>query len=73
MTDSPEASSPWHTVDESAAYAKRHPMTVYNALQAGELKGHQSKKGAKWLIHIDDLDAWIRGEIAAAGSPARAS
>lgn len=35
---------------------------VYTALQCGELAGHQRGKGGRWRIHIDAVNAWVRGE-----------
>ncbi len=34
---------------------------VYAALQTGELEGHQRGKGRLWRIHIDAVNAWMRG------------
>lgn len=71
------ASSPWKTQAEAAEYAKCGVRTINEALRKGELVGHQSKPGGRtetgrprrggtWRIHIEDLDAWIRGEDAPA-------
>lgn len=57
MTD-----TPWRTTAQAAEYAHCHKVTILRRLEAGELKGHQVKFGGRWLIHRDDLDAWIRGE-----------
>lgn len=57
-------STPWLTLAESAAYSKRGKNTVWQALAAGELRGNQTGRNGKWLVHRDDLDAWIKGEIA---------
>lgn len=57
-------SSPWLTVDEAAQYARRHRNTVQAALTRGELEGNQTKRGGRWLIHRDAVDAWTRGEKA---------
>jgi hypothetical protein len=55
--------SPWLGTTEGAKYAKRHPKTLLRALRQGELRGFQSKKpNGTWRIHIDDIDAWVRGE-----------
>lgn len=56
--------SPWLGVAQAARYAHKHPDTIGAALRAGTLRGHQATRKGKWLIHRDDLDAWIRGEIA---------
>lgn len=52
----------WLTVPEAAAYAKKTPHTIGNALRAGELDGEQPKKGAHWRVDRRAVDAWIRGE-----------
>jgi DNA binding domain, excisionase family len=65
----PSLPSPWLTVGEAVDYAKRSKNTLNCALRAGELRGSQTKRGGIWLIHRDDLDAWIRGEIAPAEPP----
>ncbi|NIL77674.1 helix-turn-helix domain-containing protein [Rhodococcus sp. B10] len=63
--------SPWLTAQEAADRARCHRETIYTALHDEELKrgtglvGRQRKapKGA-WLIHVDDLDAWVSGTSA---------
>lgn len=60
----PPVDSPWYEVPEAAQYARRHPQTIKNALRDGSLRGSQTVKNGKWLVHRDDLDAWLRGEIA---------
>lgn len=68
-----DATSPWRTVNEAAEYARRHRNYILAALHAEELKagsglkGRQpggKRKGCIWLIHINDLDAWIEGKSA---------
>lgn len=53
---------------EAAEYARAGTTTILRALASGELQGEQprtkSGRGGKWRIHIDALDAWIRGEQA---------
>ncbi|MFF5988164.1 helix-turn-helix domain-containing protein [Prauserella flavalba] len=51
----------WLTPKQAAVTARRHPVTVYKALEAGELHGHQRKRGGRWLVHPDAVSAWIRG------------
>lgn len=60
--------SPWFTIPEAAERARCHRNTVLEAPHAEELKlgsglkGRQpggKRKGCTWLIHIEDLDAWI--------------
>lgn len=57
--------SPWLTVAEAAGRARCHRDTVLNALRSEKLRGYQAvaPKGT-WRIHEDDLDAWVRGEVA---------
>ncbi|UGQ59884.1 helix-turn-helix domain-containing protein [Rhodococcus pyridinivorans] len=56
--------SPWMTTKEAAEYARVNPHTIYDALRAGELKGHQinGKASNPWLMTAESIDAWIRGE-----------
>lgn len=61
--------SPWMTVTQVATYTNRHPDTVYDALHEHEythgrrgLRGSQKSAHARWRIHVDDVDAWVRGE-----------
>jgi helix-turn-helix protein len=62
--------SPWLTVKEAAPYSKRSANTIKNALREGSLIGSQTKPGGIWVIHVDNLDAWIKGEIADVRPPA---
>lgn len=60
--------SPWLTTRQAATYAGRNPQTVRDALADGELVGYQrTAPNGRWRIHIEDIDAWVRGE-----RPARA-
>lgn len=55
--------SPWLTTKQVAEYAGMHPKTVQNALQDGELIGYQrTEPHGRWRIHVEDADAWIRGD-----------
>lgn len=63
--------SPWLTTKEAAERARCHRDTIYDALHQEELekgtglRGRQRKApNGSWLIHVDDLDAWIGGEPA---------
>lgn len=51
----------WLTPIQAAVEAGRHKTTVYEALESGELHGHQRKRGGRWQIHSDVIGAWIRG------------
>lgn len=63
--------SPWLTVQEAADRARRHRNYVYKALWADQEKPGSGLKGRQqvepqgsWLIHVDDLDAWLSGDPA---------
>ena len=58
MTDSEER---WHTLAETAAYAKAGESTVRYAAQAGELRGYQRVKGGHWRFLFSDVDRWLVG------------
>ena len=60
----PSPESPWRTVPEAVTHARRSASTILTALRTGELRGSQTKRGGTWLVHVDDLDAWMRGETA---------
>ena len=60
----------WLTAEEVQRRTGISRTEIYAALQSGELVGHQRVKHRKWRVHIDDVDAWVRGEVAAAGRPA---
>jgi excisionase family DNA binding protein len=54
----------WLTTKDAATYAKRSTAFITRALRSGELRGNQPGRKGTWLVHREDLDAWIRGEIA---------
>jgi hypothetical protein len=56
--------SPWMTVPEAAAYARRDPQTIATACRNKTLPASQKMRKGKWLINRDVLDAWIRGDLA---------
>lgn len=69
QTAAPQVISPWITVKEAAAYARRHPQTLYGALreyvQTGGkrgLRGAQNGAGRGWRVQRPDVDAWLTGE-----------
>lgn len=72
--------SPWMTVQDVATYSDHHPDYVYDELHLFEatqgrkgLRGYQRDVRAKWRIHHDDVDAWVRGEQPKARRLGRAS
>jgi excisionase family DNA binding protein len=53
--------TPWRTVPEAADYARLGQRAIYDACRAGQLKARQtSTPRGKWLIHLDDLDKYLR-------------
>lgn len=55
--------SPWMTIDEAKSYARLGKNQIYEACRTKKLKARQTvAPQGKWLIHRDDLDAWLRGE-----------
>jgi excisionase family DNA binding protein len=63
----PAPVDPWMTVREAAARSRHHYQYVYDALRLYEssrhkqgLRGHRPR--GRWRIHVDDVDAWIKGE-----------
>ena len=53
--------TPWMTVDEAAAYLRRHPKTVLRMLHDSRLRGYQvTEPNGTWRIHRDDADQFMR-------------
>lgn len=52
----------WLDVAEASTYAKRHRVTLWKALESGQLHGQQRMAKGKWLIARDCMDAWIAGQ-----------
>lgn len=52
----------WLTAQETAAYSRRHAVSVRRALADGSLHGYQQSKRSPWSIHIDCADAWVKQE-----------
>jgi hypothetical protein len=61
MTD-----SPWMDLAEGAAYCggDMSPETLRRACVAQELLGFQLKRGGKWRVRREHIDAWLMGETA---------
>lgn len=49
------------TVAEVAAFTKRHPETITEALRGGELHGVQRVKRGRWLVRSACAEAWVMG------------
>jgi excisionase family DNA binding protein len=56
--------TPWLTVNEAADRARRGRRVILDALADESLRGYRPGEHGHWRIHIDDLDAWVRGERA---------
>lgn len=52
------------SVVEAAEYCGNgmSPDTVRRALVTGECVGYQLRKGGKWRVRREHLDAWLMGE-----------
>ena len=57
----PDPEHEWLKVQEAAWLARDSCNTIRHALESGELRGYQRKKGGRWRIHRNDLDAWMKG------------
>lgn len=49
------------TVNEAAAAARKHPVTIRRALEGAVLHGTQQVVGGRWTIRAECLDAWLDG------------
>lgn len=63
--------TPWLTVKDAAARARCGRASILAALADESLRGHRppaknpgEPQRGRWRIHVDDLDAWLRGETA---------
>lgn len=56
--------TPWLTAQEAAEYSRLSIATIRRALASGALKGVQGAT-SRWVIHRDQVDAWLIGETAA--------
>jgi len=54
----------WYSTKTAADYIDdgTHPTTILRKCESGELHGFQRTPRGRWRIHVDCLDAWIRGE-----------
>jgi hypothetical protein len=48
-------------VAETAAVARKHPVTIRLALEGGTLHGTQQKVGGRWAIDAACAEAYIEG------------
>lgn len=63
------SASPWMTVQEAAAYARRHPQTLYESLhEYARTKGKRGLRGVQrvangtWRVKVEDVDRWLAGD-----------
>jgi excisionase family DNA binding protein len=56
--------SPWLTVRQACERAQRGKQMILAALADESLTGHRPGERGRWRIHVEDLDAWVRGEKA---------
>lgn len=49
------------TVAQASEAANRHPVTLWRALESGQLHGSQRMARGKWSIRPECLDAWVDG------------
>jgi excisionase family DNA binding protein len=54
--------SDWLTTEQIARLSQRHQQTVLRAMRSGQLRATQYGKNCSWRAHIDDVEAWMRGE-----------
>ena len=47
--------------------------TVINAMRSGEMTASQHGRRGRWTAHVQDVDAWMRGERNAPVLPIRRS
>lgn len=58
----PASTGPWLTVPAAAERARTRTGAVYHALHAGELIGQRRPGDGILQAHVDDIDAWVRGD-----------
>lgn len=44
---------------EAAVVARKHPVTIRRALEAGDLHGTQQLAGGRWAIRSECLEAYV--------------
>lgn len=49
----------WLELEQAAEVAGFHWRYIGDLCRAGEIHGSQRKRGGKWRIHRDCLDAWM--------------
>jgi excisionase family DNA binding protein len=55
--------SPWLTVKEAAAYARRAPGTLRSEVKAGRLKAARVGGRGQLLFRREYLDAWLEAQV----------
>ncbi|MCW2902256.1 MAG: Helix-turn-helix domain [Streptosporangiaceae bacterium] len=61
----------WFTPAEVMTITGVSRTEVYEALQTGELEGHQRGKARRWRVHRNAVEAWMRGAAAASADLVR--
>lgn len=56
--------SPWLTLAEAAAYGRCSKEHMRRLLASGEVEGSQTGTRGSWIVHVESVDAWRRGEAA---------
>lgn len=53
---------PWLGIRHGAKYVCKTPDYLRAHIIAGDLPAYRpaDQPGARWLVHTDDLDAWVR-------------
>lgn len=51
----------WLTPAQVAEHTGRHIVTIWRALESGQLHGHQGKRGGRWSVDPAAVDAYMRG------------
>jgi excisionase family DNA binding protein len=51
----------WLDVHQAAERAGYHWRYIADLCRSGEIHGTQRKRGGKWRIHVECLDAWAGG------------
>lgn len=58
MTTATTSERIWFDVHQAADHVGYFWRTIADLCRSGEIHGHQRKRGGKWRIHVDCLNAW---------------
>jgi excisionase family DNA binding protein len=59
----------WLTPNAAADHTGFSVDTICDALRDGSLRGYQRKAKGRWRIAVEELDAWVKGEVAVVEIP----